>query len=69
MKDDPDYVKLLRRGRELFGRIGDELNVISREHIRTNPEMFRREEDHDELCVALALLEQRIETRDMENKQ
>jgi hypothetical protein len=50
----------LRIGRKLFSIISSKLNTISDEHIRTELEYYRRQEDFYEMCLALSLLVQHL---------
>lgn len=47
-----DRKKLIKRGQRLFAVVGKELNLLS----TRSKENYRRKEDHDEICIALALL-------------
>lgn len=49
---EKEYKEYLEEGKKLFEIIGDDLNNC--EFIRK--ETFRREDDFNEICVALALL-------------
>lgn len=55
-----DYKKLSKRGQQLFGLIAARLNTTSDKYIRKSDQDFRREVDFSELCLALALLEERL---------
>ena len=54
---DQNYRKLLTEGRHLIDKILPDLNTISHIFIRFNHKKYRRQEDFDEICVALALLQ------------
>lgn len=54
------YKKLLKEGEEIFKEIVNDLNRISDKSIRVNKELWRREEDFKEICIALALAKQHI---------
>lgn len=47
-----DRKKLLKAGKELFAIVGNELNILS----TRSKENYRRKEDHEEICIAMALL-------------
>lgn len=53
------YHKLLSRGKEIFRSIGSEVNVLSDVYAR-DVEEWRRESDFNEMCIALAILEEKI---------
>jgi hypothetical protein len=59
MKNTEKYIGLLIKGRALFSEISQDLNAISRDHIRSDLLDYRRKLDHDEICVALALLKEK----------
>jgi hypothetical protein len=56
---DQEYLNLLLKGRQLFSDISHDLNTISDQHIR-NGRTYRREHDHDDICVALALMNRKM---------
>ena len=49
--------KLESRGQRLFELIADELSALSKD---VRGDTYRRQEDFRELCIALALLEDRL---------
>jgi hypothetical protein len=55
------FTDILDLGKYLFTEIGDELNTYSDQYIRIDQNKYRREVDHIEICVALALLALRNE--------
>ncbi len=54
------YYKLLERGKNIFREIGGEINVISNKHVERGKMEWRRESDFNEMCIALAILEERL---------
>jgi hypothetical protein len=58
--EDQEYLNLLLKGRQLFHEIGHELNTISNQHLRSDDKNYRRKLDHDEICVALALMNRKM---------
>lgn len=57
------YEKLLKEGEELFKAIVYDLNKISKDHIHKSLDTWRRKEDFEEICIALALAKQYITSR------
>ena len=53
----PSYDELYLRGQALLLLIKSELDKISKENIRTSPDLSARTEDFKEMCVALAMQE------------
>ena len=66
--DEKQYQEYLARGTQILQSILPELNKLSEQHIRKDRvrrkeenNTFRREEDFNEIAVALALYDDRIE--------
>jgi len=55
-----NYQKLLTKGNKILERYMPELNKISNEHIKN--QNYRREEDVNEIAIALALYDYHIES-------
>jgi len=57
-----NYEKLLAKGNKILEQYMPELNKISNEHIKRTNQNYRREEDVNEIAIALALYDDRIES-------
>lgn len=57
---EEEYNKLISEGVKLFEKIGDDLNKYSDKFIR-GKHTFRRGDDFAEICIALALLNRKIQ--------
>lgn len=60
--DDYSYQNLLAEGQEIFRAIVPDLNNISKEHIRIKTADYRRKQDFEEICIALALAKKHIKS-------
>jgi len=58
---DKHYKALLSKGNNILEKIMPDLNKISDERIKRTNKNYRREEDVNEIAIALALYDDRIE--------
>lgn len=62
MKDKEYYEHIVNRGEKILSQIIPQVNGLSMEHIRIDPNKFRREEDFKEMAVALGLYDEYLDS-------
>ena len=54
------FQELKADGQKILAQLIPELNAISDVHIRKTKDLYRREEDFNEMCILLALLKMKV---------